>query len=112
MTNERRAPSPGDLKRRSPGALARFTAWGMMFLLVLALSPSAWGADSELKPSVEPALLRQIQKDDGAGYMIYFREKADLSAAQGMEWQARGRFVTAQLRETAERSQKSESGPI
>jgi len=106
MTNERRAPSPGDLKRRSPGTLARFTAWGMMFLLVLALSPSAWGADSELKPSVEPALLRQIQKDDGAGYMIYFREKADLSAAQGMEWQARGRFVTEQLRETAERSQK------
>ncbi|HQF92348.1 MAG TPA: hypothetical protein PK535_08645 [Synergistaceae bacterium] len=112
MPNERLAPPPRNIQRRFGESPARFTAWGLMLLLVLALSPSAWGADSEFKPSVEPALLRQIQKDDGAGYMIYFREKADLSAAQGMEWQARGRFVTAQLRETAERSQKSESGPI
>ena len=101
---------PRPFRRGFWSALLRSATWGLVIVLALGAIPSAWGQETELKPSVEPALLRQIQKNDTAGYMIYFREKADLSAAQGMDWQARGRFVTQRLRETAERSQKRVRG--
>lgn len=54
---------------------------------------------------VEPALLRGLQSGGSRSFVVEFRERADLSAAYGMEWQARGRYVHEQLRRTAERSQ-------
>jgi subtilisin family serine protease len=54
---------------------------------------------------VEPQLIAQLNADEATGYMVYFREKPDLSPAFGMDWHERGWFVMSALRETAERSQ-------
>lgn len=54
---------------------------------------------------VEPALLRGLQSGGSRSFVVEFRERADLSAAHGMAWRARGRYVHEQLRRTAERSQ-------
>lgn len=56
-------------------------------------------------PEVEPQLLSQIEQDGSAGYLIYFRNKADLSAASGMDWQARGYFVMNALQQAADKAQ-------
>ena len=56
---------------------------------------------------VEEKLMLQIFADQTTGYMIYFREKADLSPAFRMDWLKRGRFVMEKLQETAQRSQKN-----
>ncbi len=54
---------------------------------------------------VEPGLRVQLMGGQTAGYLIYFREKPDLSPAYTMDWIERGRFVADALRWTAERSQ-------
>jgi subtilisin family serine protease len=54
---------------------------------------------------VEPALRATMAAEGTASYLIYFRERPDLSPAFGMGWVERGRFVVKALRETAERSQ-------
>jgi len=66
-------------------------------------------ADSFQEPEpqveIEPGLRMQLNVDQPFGYLIYFREKPDLSLALDLDWNARGRFVISQLQETAERSQ-------
>jgi hypothetical protein len=46
-----------------------------------------------------------MESSDAAGYLIYFQDRPDLSAAFGMDWIERGRFVATALQETAKRSQ-------
>lgn len=79
--------------------------------LLLGLFPLSIGAAPTIEPpvviEVEPGLQNQIQADGSAGYLIYFREKADLSPAYEMDWQARGQYVMKALQETAESSQKT-----
>ncbi len=55
---------------------------------------------------VDPQLLAELEASGSADYLIYFRQKADLSPAYKMDWQERGHFVMNTLRETAETSQK------
>jgi len=59
------------------------------------------GADIE----VESALRAQLTADETTGYLIYFKEKPDLSPAYKMDWIERGRFVANALQRAAERSQ-------
>ncbi len=59
------------------------------------------------RPTVEPALANQMMANESSGYLIYFREKTDLSPAYQMSWLERGRFVMQMLQETADRSQKN-----
>ncbi|HOV49132.1 MAG TPA: S8 family serine peptidase, partial [Anaerolineae bacterium] len=77
--------------------------------MVLGLFPvgvsAAPAADAPVIVEVEPALRQQLQADEGTGYLIYFHERPDLSKAYAMDWITRGRFVTAALQATAERSQ-------
>jgi subtilisin family serine protease len=54
---------------------------------------------------IQPTLMKQLAAGKRRDYVIELAERADLSAAAGMEWQARGRYVVEQLRATAERSQ-------
>jgi len=54
---------------------------------------------------VESTLLKSINDDERTGYMIYFRQRPDLSPAFDMDWEKRGRFVIQELQSTAERSQ-------
>jgi subtilisin family serine protease len=56
------------------------------------------------KVDVSVTLERQLQHGK-ADFAIEFSERADLSAAAGMGWNERGRYVYQRLRETAERSQ-------
>ena len=56
---------------------------------------------------VEPALEAQFQADGSAGYLIYFRDRADLSSAHTLNWEARGKFVVQALQATASRSQRA-----
>jgi subtilisin family serine protease len=54
---------------------------------------------------VEPDLQLEMDGSGTAGYLIYFRDRPDLSAAFGMDWSERGWFVATALQETAKRSQ-------
>jgi len=67
--------------------------------------------ESGTEIEVEPALLNQFRMaadgdESGVGYLIYFRERPDLSPAYEMDWDARGRFVVAALQEAAESAQE------
>jgi subtilisin family serine protease len=84
----------------------------MALLLVVSWGGSAYatGADaakinSEIQ--VDPQLLAEMQADGRAGYLIYFANKADLSPAYEMDWDARGHFVVNALQAVAEASQKN-----
>lgn len=56
---------------------------------------------------VEPALQsRLVAGEDDFGYLIYFRERPDLSPAYEMDWESRGRYVVTALQATAQESQK------
>lgn len=68
----------------------------------------AQATQEEVKSSsvfVEPELLTQFETNREAGYLIYFRDKADLSAAYDMDWEARGKYVMETLQATAKASQ-------
>ncbi|MBN1900902.1 choice-of-anchor J domain-containing protein [Candidatus Sumerlaeota bacterium] len=67
-------------------------------------NPSSHSSGSD-EILVEKELQAQITADDSTGYLIYFREKADLSPAYSMNWKDRGRFVMKALMETAKKSQ-------
>ncbi|MDW8319633.1 MAG: S8 family serine peptidase [Anaerolineae bacterium] len=63
-------------------------------------SPGATGVD----PAVYAAL--EAAADGQATFLVYFRDRADLSAASGIEdWAARGQFVMERLQATARASQ-------
>jgi subtilisin family serine protease len=55
---------------------------------------------------VEPELLSLFESQSSSGYLIYFKEKADLSPAFDMDWEERGWFVMKSLQETAAQSQE------
>ncbi len=56
-------------------------------------------------PVISPALLEQAKSMDSVDYLIYFDEKADLSAAYEMDWEARGWYVYDTLRAHADETQ-------
>jgi subtilisin family serine protease/bacillopeptidase F (M6 metalloprotease family) len=55
--------------------------------------------------SVEPKVLEQLEAQGSAGYLIYFKDKPDLSPAFKMDWLSRGVFVMESLRKAAEKAQ-------
>ena len=54
---------------------------------------------------VEPTVLEQLEGQGSAGYLIYFKEKPDLSPAYKMDWHSRGVFVMEALRKAATTAQ-------
>ncbi len=54
---------------------------------------------------VEPELLARFNEASESDYLIYFDAKADLSAAYGMDWEARGWYVMETLKATADAAQ-------
>lgn len=54
---------------------------------------------------VDPELVKQIQADETTGYMIYLRDRADLSPALEMNWKERGQFVMESLQRAADKAQ-------
>lgn len=60
---------------------------------------------------VEAALASDL-RDGAEPFLVYFRDRPDLSPALSMEWEARGRFVVDALRGAAEESQKRVRGEL
>jgi subtilisin family serine protease len=91
--------------------------WGIGLLLIACLLVISWVGSAyantldEANPNydiqIDPQLLTQMNENGRAGYLIYFKDKADLSPAYEMDWEARGHFVVDTLRETAELSQRN-----
>ena len=83
----------------------------LSLILLLAISSTALGAVSAQDPRhdppvVEEALLNQVkQRSDSLDYLIFFEDQADLSAAYGMSWEERGRYVYETLTAQAAESQ-------
>ncbi|MFM8319563.1 MAG: S8 family serine peptidase [Chloroflexota bacterium] len=68
-------------------------------------SAQAAGAANQGAPQVERALVEQAAAQAQAGYLVYLRDAADLSAAADLPWQVRGRWVVQALQQTAAASQ-------
>jgi subtilisin family serine protease len=62
---------------------------------------------SSASVKIEPDLAQAIAQTNRASYLIYFRDKTDLSAAYDMPWEERGWYVMNALQESAQRSQRS-----
>jgi subtilisin family serine protease len=82
--------------------------------LILIIGMTLWGS-REMRvnaedvhqdiPWVDPALLAKSKTDEPLDYLIFFEERADLSQAYGMSWEARGWYVYETLTALAEDSQ-------
>lgn len=56
---------------------------------------------------VEPEVEATLATEGNGGYLIYLRDKPDLSPAFHMDWDSRGRYVVNALQTVAERSQSN-----
>jgi hypothetical protein len=76
-------------------------------ILEVPSSPAIASAEMQFSEEifVEPQIQDEMAEDETTGYLIYFRERPDLSAAYSMEWIERGRFVANALQEAAAHSQ-------
>lgn len=87
-----------------------FVLSGLVLSLVASMpdpasASPAQSAQADAPIQIEDALARQFQQQGSAGYLIYFRSNADLSAAAKMDWDERGQYVMETLQKAAERSQ-------
>ena len=78
----------------------------LLIILIAFPSINVSSDEDDNKPFVETNLRNQITLNSSTGYMIYFEDHPDLSAAYGMGWDERGEFVMNALQTTAEQSQK------
>lgn len=69
------------------------------------VNASSPGQKQSPKVEVEPGLRMQLNAEQPFGYLIYFRAHPDLSLANEMDWETRGRYVVSQLQEMAKLSQ-------
>lgn len=94
---------------------------GLLSLVVLSITQStlpaviAQGTTGETTAQktpveVEPELLARFARGEEPSYLIYFHDKADLSAAHDMDWEARGWYVMETLQAAADASQKEVRG--
>ncbi len=54
---------------------------------------------------VDPELTEKFRENETAGYVIYFRTKANLSGAPSANWKEQNEFINRSLQENANRSQ-------
>lgn len=71
---------------------------GILCLPIYCL-PYAWAIE------IDPAIEELYATSETAGYVIYFRAKANLSSAPKTEWKEQSEFINRALQETANRSQ-------
>ncbi len=76
------------------------------FSNVTASGGTAKATEPDPIVTVEQAVLDQMEAKGTAGYLIYFRDRPNLEAAEGMDWIQRGRYVVQQLQSAALSSQK------
>lgn len=82
-------------------------AWrAVVIMAALVAAVGVMPAVAASAPTVEPELVQQIDANPSTGYLIYFRDKADLSKAYTMAWRERGEFVYQELSRVAKASQQ------
>ncbi len=81
----------------------------MLILLLAAgtgsFSPVGAARPSQDIPTIDPVLLEESQRSETVDFLITFDDEADLSAANEMDWEARGWYVYETLADAAESSQ-------
>jgi len=85
-------------------AVLLITGWVLGLVSPVAAAPASQ-TKTPGTVEVEAELLKQIEANPRTGYLIYFRDHPDLSAAQKMSWEERGWYVMNTLKATAEKSQ-------
>lgn len=86
---------------------------GLLILLLAAITwvGGAYATDQngqlDNQIQVDPQLLAKMEAQGHAGYLIYFREKADLTLAYDLPWETRGHYVVDALQTAAESSQRN-----
>ncbi|NJD60487.1 MAG: hypothetical protein FIA98_13925, partial [Anaerolineae bacterium] len=78
---------------------------GMVLGFAVKDSVLANTSPDEANAKIESLLLDKFTIDGSADFIVTFTEKADLSAASTMDWDARGHYVYDKLTLTAQRSQ-------
>ena len=90
----------------------------VLMLLALLTPASTWASQppaSDVTPATQPdapvevelAVQEKFQSKGTAGFLVYFRDRPSLKAAERMDWIQRGRFVMQQLQSVAKSSQKN-----
>ena len=96
------------LRRYAGGFTANFNKWSRFVTLasiaavasLLATLPMlAWAVE------IDPELEEQFTTSEKAGYVIYFRAKANLSEAPKTDWKEQSEYINKALQENANRSQ-------
>jgi len=77
----------------------RLTCAVVMIGILLTLSGTAKAIE------VDPELMERFKTEETAGYVIYFRAQANLSAAPTTGWKDQSEFINRALQENAARSQ-------
>lgn len=78
----------------------------MMAVLAVLGMVAATPVTAVVGPEVDPELARQIRDNPTVGYLIFFKDKADLAPAYRMGWEERGQYVYRELTRVAAESQK------
>jgi hypothetical protein len=85
-----------------------FKSWvriaGLACLIVLARLPISLPATA-MAIEIDPELEELFATKETAGYVIYFRAKANLSEAPKTDWKEQSEFINRALQENANRSQ-------
>jgi subtilisin family serine protease len=75
-------------------------------LVFLLFSLSLFRVPAAQSVEVESTLTRQVDRDETTGYLIFFKDRADLSKARTMGWRDRGRFAMQALKGKAKTAQE------
>ncbi len=78
----------------------------VLFLISFPFNSASSNQEDSDTPFVEEKLRNQIARNGSTGYMIYFEDQPDLSAAYSKNWVERGEFVKNALQAAAEKSQQ------
>lgn len=88
------------------GVLATCATWMIVASALVGWAQAALAADVPGGAKVDSAVVAALAQRGEASYLVYLREKADLSSAHAMtDRSARGRFVYQALKEVADRTQ-------
>ncbi len=91
--------------KKSTRTLSLLVGLGLFLGLLPLLVMAAPGTNAEPSPKIDPQLLDQMAVAGQADFWIALADKADLSAAYGMDWKARGWYVYHTLADQARASQ-------
>jgi subtilisin family serine protease len=92
-------------KRSTSKVLALFLMVALLLGIASPISVLALSSEPQNSVQVDPEVMQEMETKGSASYWIDFDAKADLSAANSMDWSKRGWYVYETLSKTASASQ-------